>query len=59
MKVPRMAMAAPSALMGCTGVWKMMMEATMTEMRFMVLPTLNVSGEISSSDMYETWLYRW
>ena len=46
-----MAMAAPSALMGCTGVWKMMMEATMTEIRFMVLPTLNVSGEISSSDM--------
>lgn len=51
MKVPRMAMAAPSALMGWTGVWKIMMEETMTEIRFMVLPTLNVSGEISSNDM--------
>jgi hypothetical protein len=51
MKVPRIAMAAPSALMGWTGVWKMMMDATMTEILFMVLPMLNVSGEISSRDM--------
>lgn len=46
-----MAMAAPSALIGWTGVWKIMMEATMTEILFMVLPMENVSGEISSSDM--------
>lgn len=57
-KVPKIAMAAPRALMGWTGVWKMMMEETMTEIRFMVLPTLNVNGDISSRDMYETWLYR-
>jgi hypothetical protein len=31
----------------------------MTEILFMVLPMENVSGEISSSDMYDTWLYRW
>lgn len=37
--------------MGWTGVWKMMMDETMTDMRFMVLPMLNVNGEISSSDM--------
>ena len=53
-KVPKIAMAAPRALMGWTGVWKMMMEETMTEIRFMVLPTLNVNGDISSRDMYET-----
>lgn len=47
-------MAAPRALMGWTGVWKMMIEETITEIRFMVLPTLNVKGEISSRDMYET-----
>jgi hypothetical protein len=29
----------------------MMMDATMTEILFMVLPMLNVSGEISSNDM--------
>lgn len=41
-----MAMAAPSALTGWTGVWKMMMEETITEIRFIVLPMLNVKGEI-------------
>lgn len=44
-------MAAPSALMGRTGVWKIMMEETMTDIRFIVFPMLNVSGEISSKDM--------
>ena len=39
-------MAAPRALMGWTGVWKMMMEETITDIRFMVLPMLNVKGEI-------------
>jgi len=29
-------------------------EETMTEIRFIVFPTLNVSGEIWSRDMYET-----
>lgn len=47
-------MAAPRALMGRTGVWKMMIDETMTEMRFIVFPMLNVKGEISSSDMYDT-----
>lgn len=51
MKVPRTAMAAPRALTGCTGVRKMMMEETMTDIRFMVFPMLNVKGEISSKDM--------
>lgn len=37
----------------------MMMEETITDMRFMVLPTLNVKGDIWSRDMYETWLYKW
>lgn len=55
-KVPRIAMAAPRALMGRTGVWKIMMEETMTDIRFMVLPMLNVKGEISSKDIYDTWL---
>ena len=50
-KVPRIAMAAPRALTGWTGVRKIMMEETMTEIRFMVLPTLNVKGEIWSKDM--------
>lgn len=59
MKVPSIAMAAPRALTGWTGVWKMMMEETMTEIRFIVLPMLNVNGEIWSRDMYETWLYKW
>lgn len=54
MKVPRIAMAAPRALTGLTGVWNMMIEATMTEIRFIVFPTLNVNGEIWSRDMYET-----
>lgn len=58
MKVPRIAMAAPSALMGRTGVWKIMMEETITEIRFIVFPTLNVRGEISSRDIYDTWLYK-
>lgn len=53
-KVPRTAMAAPRALTGWTGVRKMIMEETMTDIRFMVFPMLNVKGEISSKDMYET-----
>ena len=55
-KVPKIAMAAPKALTGRTGVWKMMIEETITDIRFMVFPTLNVKGDISSNDMYETWL---
>jgi hypothetical protein len=51
-------MAAPTALIGLTCVWKMMIEETMTVTRFMVLPMLNVSGEISFNDMYDTWLYK-
>ena len=47
-------MTAPTALMGCRGVWKMMIEATMTEILFMVFPMLNVNGEISFRDMYDT-----
>jgi hypothetical protein len=50
-KVPRMAIAAPRAFTGWTGVWKMIIDETITEIRFMVLPTLNVSGDISSRDM--------
>lgn len=50
-KVPRTAIAAPRALTGCTGVEKMMIDETMTEIRFMVFPMLNVKGDISSSDM--------
>ena len=46
-----MAMAAPSALTGRTGVRKMMIDETMTDMRFIVLPMLNVNGEIWSRDM--------
>lgn len=34
----------------------MMMEDTITDILFMVLPMLNVSGDISFRDMYETWL---
>jgi hypothetical protein len=49
--VPRMAIAAPSALTGRTGVWKIMIDETITDMRFIVLPMLNVNGEISSRDM--------
>lgn len=49
-----MAIAAPTALMGLTWVWKMIIEETMTVTRFIVLPMLNVSGEISFSDMYDT-----
>lgn len=44
-------MAAPRALMGWIGVWKIKMEETITDIRFIVLPMLNVNGEISSSDM--------
>lgn len=50
-KVPNTAIAAPSALTGWTGVWKIMMEDTITDIRFMVFPMLNVSGDISSNDM--------
>ena len=32
----------------------MMMDDTMTDIRFMVLPMLNVNGDISSNDMYDT-----
>jgi hypothetical protein len=46
-----MAMAAPSALTERTGVWKIMIDETITDMRFIVLPMLNVNGEISSRDM--------
>ena len=55
-KVPRIAMAAPRALMGWTGVLNIMIDETMTDIRFMVLPMLNVKGEIWSRDMYDTWL---
>ena len=58
-KVPRIAIAAPRALTGWTGVWKMIIEDTITDIRFMVFPMLNVKGEISSRDMYDTWLYKW
>lgn len=47
-------MAAPMALIGWIGVQKMIMEDTITEILFMVLPMLNVNGEISLRDMYET-----
>jgi len=50
-KVPRTAMAAPRALIGWTGVWKMIMDETMTDIRFMVFPMLKVKGEISFRDM--------
>lgn len=46
-----MAIAAPRALMGWTGVRKIMIEETMTDIRFIVFPMLNVKGEISSKDM--------
>lgn len=49
-----MAIAAPRAFIGWTGVWKMMIEDTITDIRFIVFPILNVNGEISSSDIYET-----
>lgn len=55
-KVPKIAIAAPRALTGWTGVWNMMMDDTMTDIRFMVFPMLNVKGDISSNDMYDTWL---
>lgn len=32
----------------------MMMDETMTDMRFIVLPMLKVNGEIWSRDMYDT-----
>lgn len=50
-KVPNTAIAAPRALTGWIGVWKMIIEETMTDIRFMVFPMLNVKGEISSNDM--------
>lgn len=46
-----MAMAAPSALTGWTGVWKIMIDETITDILFIVLPMLKVKGEISSKDM--------
>jgi hypothetical protein len=33
------------------GVWKMIMDETMTDIRFMVFPMLKVKGEISFRDM--------
>lgn len=48
------AMAAPRALLGWMGVWKMIIEETITEILFIVFPMLNVKGEISFKDMYET-----
>jgi hypothetical protein len=44
-------MAAPTAFTGKTGVWNTMIEDTITVTRFMVLPILNVSGDISFRDM--------
>nr|GMC70106.1 protein ACCELERATED CELL DEATH 6 [Ipomoea batatas] len=44
-------MAAPRALTGWTGVRKIMMDETITEIRFMVFPILKVKGEISSRDI--------
>jgi len=41
-----MAMAAPRALTGRTGVWKIMIDETITDIRFIVLPMLKVNGEI-------------
>lgn len=49
-----MAMAAPRALMGLTGVRKMRIDDTITVTRFIVLPMLNERGEIWSRDMYDT-----
>jgi hypothetical protein len=49
-----MAIAAPTPLIGLTCVWKIIIDETITVTRFMVLPMLKVSGEISFSDMYET-----
>lgn len=49
-----MAIAAPRALIGWTGVRKIMIEETITDIRFIVFPMLNVKGEISSRDIYET-----
>lgn len=54
--VPKIAIAAPRALIGCMGVWKIIIEATITEILFIVFPTLNVKGDISSNDIYDTWL---
>lgn len=47
-------MAAPRALTGWRGVRKMMMEATITKILFIVFPILNVNGDISFKDMYDT-----
>lgn len=49
-----MAIAAPRMLIGKILVRKMRIEETITVMRLMVLPILNVSGDISSNDMYDT-----
>lgn len=46
MKVPRIAIAAPSALTSWTGVRKMIIDATITDILFIVFPTLNVNGDI-------------
>jgi hypothetical protein len=53
-KVPKIAIAAPAALIGKTFVWKMRIEEAITVARFIVLPMLNVRGEISFRDMYDT-----
>jgi hypothetical protein len=44
-------MAAPTAFTGKTGVWNTIIEDTITLTRFMVLPILNVRGDISFRDM--------
>jgi hypothetical protein len=44
-------MAAPTAFTGKTGVWNTIIEDTITVTRFMVLPILNVSGDISFRDI--------
>jgi hypothetical protein len=41
-----MAIAAPSALTGRTGLRNIMIDETITDMRFIVLPMLNVNEEI-------------
>ena len=59
MYAPMMAMAAPMIFNGRTGVRNIIIDDTMTDIRFIVLPILNESAEISSNDIYENWLYKW
>lgn len=54
-----MAIDAPKAFKSFTGVWNIIIEDAIIATLFIVFPTLKVSGEISSNDMYETWLYKW